>query len=390
MANDFSQYYNYDWSKYLPTSGGTKPSSSGGLQASNMGPDLGPLGSVLNPVADALQSVDPIAGLFGGLFGGGGSGWKPYVDPETGQYMWDDPKKSVPVPVSNIPGTTYKPSKSYRRTADSVKAITDLLPAYSKAVSGQVIPEEMAKLEAARATSGGYNQLQLDLLKQYGPQFSKANSDIALQEASLAAQRDKSVLEGPGQELINQLMAAQKTIDPEFFASRAATSDSINKLLASIDPTGALTGSERSEVERSLGQEGNRRGIANAPSSLATVENATRYGKAGADKALRNQSMLSQAIATATAFLPASRVGFDPFKVATGKDSTSAGTNKFVGITSPTSNNAASQASGIMGANTQLQTTQMGINAQKKDWADYMNQVTKSMSDIGSMAGGFI
>lgn len=364
MANDFSQYL-------------TDPSS---------GFDLG---SLLGMGGGGGGSMDFLTGGLGGLFGGNSSSFKPYID-ENGQYVWNQPTQGVPVPVSTVPGSSYKPSKSYRRTAESVKAITDLLPYYSKAVAGQIIPEEQAKLEAARAVSPGYNQLQLDLLRQYGPQLSKAGSDIALQEANQSAERDRTVLAGSGQELINQLLATQKTIDPEFFSTRASTADSINRLLSSIDPSGALSGSERSEVERSLGQEGNRRGIANAPSNLATVENATRYGKAGADKALKNQSMLSQAIAAATAFLPNSRVGFDPFKVATGKDSTNSGTNKFVGTVSPTGSQAGGQAAGLLGANTQLQTTQMGINAQKKDWADYMNQVTSSISDIGSMAGGFI
>lgn len=368
MANDFSQYF-------------TNPTgSSGGFDlASLLGGGSGGSGG--------LESLLDPGGILGSLFGGGGSSFKPYID-ESGQYVWNDPKKYVPVPVSEVPGSRYKPTGSYNKTAESVRSIVDLLPYYSKAVAGQIIPEEQAKLEAAKAVSPGYNQLQLDLLKQFGPQLSKAGSDIALQEANQSAERDKAVLAGSGQDLINQLLASQKTIDPEFFSTRAATADSINKLLASIDPTGALSGSERSEVERSLGQEGNRRGIANAPSSLATVENATRYGKAGADKALKNQSALSQAIAAATAFLPNSRVGFDPYKVATGKDSTNSGANKFVGITSPTGNTANSQASGMLNSSTQLQTTQMGIDAQKKDWADYMNQITSSMKDIGSVAGG--
>lgn len=311
------------------------------------------------------------------------------IDPTTGKYITDRSKRYAPMPVSTVPGTRYKPSGAYRKTAEDVRAIVDLLPYYSKAVSGQIIPEEQAKLAAAQATSPGYNQLSLDLLKLFGPQFSKVGSDIARQEAMQSAENDRAVLAGSGQDLINQLLASQKSIDPEFFSTRAATSDSIGKLLAAIDPSGALSGSERSEVERSLGQEGTRRGIANAPSSLATVENATRYGKAGADKALKNQSALSQAISAATAFLPASRVGFDALKIATGKDSTAnPGSNKFVGITSPSSTQAGGQSAAIGGASNNYELAQMQINSQKKDWADYMNQITSSLSDIGGMVGG--
>jgi len=276
-----------------------------------------------------------------------------------------------PVPTTAIPGlktNPAKPTKSYARTADSIRAMTDLLPFYNEALYKQILPEEEARYNATEQMSPKYNQLSLDLLKQFGPQFAEANAGI-----------DLGILQGTGQELVDEALALYRKADPEFFATRELTSNRLADLMGNIDLTGGLSGSERAEIERSLGQDALNRGSANAPSQLDTVSNAMRFGEAGRKRQLENQSELSKAVAAATAFLPASRTGIDPYQIATGKTSTAG----FAGVT-PAKNSASAAQGGsqIVDTNNQFKLAQMQINSQKKDWADYLNQVTSSIGNL--------
>lgn len=374
MPDPYFDYTTEDWSQYLPQEGGyfDTGGNAGGL---------------------ALATA-PFMGL-GGLFGNSGdTHWKPYMDPATGRYVFQDPKKKVPVPITEVPGTAYRPPKQYKDTAESVRTLIDLLPYYSRAIAGQQIPDAQAGLAAAQSVSPGYQQLQLDLLKHFGVPLADEGNKIALRNALASAERDKSVLEGPGKDLIARALEQYKLVDPEFFSTRELTADKLGELLSSIDLKGGLSGSERSEIERSLAQEGARRGTINAPSQLDTVGNAMRYGEAGRKRELENRSELSKAIMAATAFMPSSRTGVDPFQVATGKSSTpNFGTNQFLGNTNP-ANQAQGNAGGIFGAANQfgLQNNQITATEKlnQKDWADYLNQVTSSIGDIAGGVAKFI
>lgn len=343
---------------------------------------------------DVAKIIDPIGGLVDSLFGDDDKpSWKPRRNKETGMWEWANPRKANPVPLSDVPGSKRNPSKAYRKMANNVRALTDLLPLYSKAISGQIIPQAQAQLAAAEATSPEYNNLMARLYKQYGPQLNQIGSDIARQNALNSAETDKLVLEGPGRDLVKQALEIAKIYDPEYFKTRETSSNRLNELLNSIDLTSGLSGSERAEIERSQAQEGGRRGTYNAPSNLDTISNAMQFGNAGFDRLQKNRSALSTAIANATAALPTFKSGVDVFQVATGKSSVpNSGENKFTGINNTAYDNAASLGAGLLGhtVSTQQQADQLALTEKlnQKDWADYMNQVTSSISDIGSIAGG--
>lgn len=353
-------------------------------------PDFSSPGSVLsNPSTNPGALLDPFgSSLLGGIFGDDEDEFQPYID-DQGRYVFNPSKN--PVPVANVPGASKRPSKGYRKQASEIQAIVDLLPYYQQAVSGQVVPAALANLAAQQATSPQLAQLMTELYGTYGPQLNKIGSDIARQNALAQVGTDTAALEQARTTLLPQALAAAKQYDPEFFATRELTSNRLGELLRSIDLTSGLSDVEKREVEQALAIEGNRRGTANAPSNLDTVSNAMQYGQAGFNRLQTNRSALSTAIANATAALPTFKSGVDVFQVATGRSSTpNTGNQQFTGVTNPegAAGRANTLASGLLGNIGQLDMTQMNINANKKDWADYLNQVTSSIGDIAGIAGG--
>lgn len=372
LLAQYAQYF--DPSAFNVPAGGGAHSSSG------------------NTLPLAATIGDPIGGgLLNSLLGGDETSWNPYID-ENGNYVFADPARRNPVPVATTPGASLKPSSTYRKMADQVQAITDLLPAYNQAVSGQIIPNAQATLAAQQATSPGLAKLMTELYGTYGRQLNDIGNDINRTNALSQVGTDTAALNQARQTLIPSALEAAKAYDPEYFATRELSANRLKDLLNSIDLGSGLSPVEQREVEQGLAQEGHRRGTAGTPSSLDTVSNAMQYGQAGFNRLQTNRSALSTAIANATASLPAFKSGVDVFQVATGKSAMpNLGNSQFTGVNNV--NNAASQSLGLAtnlsGNANQLDITKMNIDANKKDWADYMNQVTSSISDIGSVAGGF-
>lgn len=326
--------------------------------------------------------------LLDSLFGSKAS-FKPYID-ANGNYVWANPNQRNPVPVANTPGASLKPSSTYTKMANQIQAITDLLPAYNKAVSGQIIPNAQASLAAQQATSPALAQLMTELYGTYGPQLNDIGNQINRTNAVYQTGTDAAALAEAQKSLIPNALATAKQYDPEYFATREAASKRLQDLLQSINLSSGLSPTEQREISQGLATEGARRGTGNAPSNLDTISNAMQYGQAGFNRLQTNRSALSSAISNATAALPSFKSGTDVFQVATGRSSTpNPGNAQFTGVNNV--NNAAQQSLGLAGGlgsnyNTTLN-NQMQINASKKDWADYLNQVTSSIGNLTSSAG---
>lgn len=193
--------------------------------------------------------------------------------------------------------------------ADKVmKAFVANYPQMAGVIGQQSVPLALADLEATKAT---YPQLQ-----------------------ELGIQTDLNTLKGSGNELLDQALGLEKKANPEFYHSRESTSGALDKLYDSVDLTGALTGGERSEIERA----NNRANIADglkSPTPLSAVEGAMNYGHAAQAKKLQQQGILTGAVNAGTQFLPASKSNIDPFQIATGRSSqpsSSGGLNAASGI----------------------------------------------------------
>lgn len=313
--------------------------------------------------------------------------FQPYVDAQ-GNYVSSDPRFVNPVPLTGIPGAMQAPTAEYGNMANQVRLIGDLLPYYSQAISAQKIPDAMGQLAADTATTGPRLALQESLQRQYGPIFDQLNSESNLRKSMANAGNDAAVLAGPGQELIRQALAAAKMADPEYYASRAQTSDSLSKLLAQTTANlgMGLSNTERDEVGRGLALDNARRGTANAPSQLNTVSNAMSFGAAGTARENDRQNQLSRAISASTAFLPAAKSGVDVFQVATGKPSYASQDNRF---NTNTATDANATANSLLNTSSSMWNTNANNAAQMALQNDQQNDWTTQLSAIGSAAGGF-
>jgi hypothetical protein len=324
--------------------------------------------------------------LLGGLFGSSKPSWKPYLD-ENGNYFWRNPNSANPVPLSNIPGASIKPSKEYADMANQIRAIQDLLPYFSHAISQQKIPDAAAQLAADTATTGPRLALQESLQRQYGPIFDQLAAESNKRRAMSSAQNDAAVLAGPGQDVIKQALAAAKLYDPEYFATRATTADATQKLLgdtmAGLD--GGLSTTEADEINRGLALQSDRRGTANAPSQFDTTANAMQFGQAGRQRKLENQNQLSKAIAASTAFLPTSRSGVDVFQVATGRPSATMD-NRF---NTNGQDNATANANSLLNTGLSMWNTNSQIKAQQDQqdhWTNSVGAISDMVGSVGSLS----
>lgn len=204
------------------------------------------------------------------------------------------------------------------------------------------------------------SQAQLEAAKAFVPQYGQLASDEAYREAMSEAGKQVDVLRGPGGQLIDEASALSRQADPEFYGGRAQTGAMLGDLLRSFaapgtvtedNPfgtfTGALSGSERAEIERSLAQNRARSGSMGGPMAMSdVVSNAMMFGQGVQNR----RDALGRALGQATSFLPASRSGFDPFQVAMGRPSQQFGAQQFAPPTamSPTQGQAGQFMGNVM------------------------------------------
>jgi len=400
---------NYNPQSFLP-GGYTPPRYAGNPNqpmsgATNGRGFLGDMGFMAGPGAQQLSdltsgnfnmwdAMDP-TGLLSGLFGGGGNkpSFNPYI--KNGQVYSTDPNKAPyqnPTPVSNVPGANQQWKGPAVGQANQIRTLQTLLPYLLDATNKGKLQNSLSDLGISQATSPGYAQLMTQLFNQYGPQLNAIGNAINRQNALAQANTERQVMAGPGADLVNQAYGLSQVFDKPYYDTRATTAGRLQDLLGSINLNGGLSDTERNEIAQGLARDSYARGTANAPSATETVANAMQYGQAGYQRKVQQQSLLGSAISTASSFLPTAKSGVDVFQVATGRPSTTnQGAGQFTGVQQPdqTANNV---MSGLMGNMTGLQGQQnqftLGmkqINAQKKDWADYLGQV---MGSVGNLAGG--
>ena len=245
-----------------------------------------------------------------------------------------------------------------------LQSLTQYLPGLTQAYDQTLLPTARAELGAAQATS---------------PQLAQLQNEIGRQNALYSAGTDLGVLQGPGRALVNQGLALQQSVDPEYYQTRALAGQKIGDLLNSINLNG-LSGSERAEVERSVNRSNQNNGSADVGSNIKTVENAAQFGSALQNK----RNALGQAIQQATQFLPTSKSGVDVFQQATGRPSTSAGPQSTQG-----SQAGMGLTQGLLGAASQAQNTGTNVNANRRTVFDAVNQ-SYGASGLGNCASCWI
>jgi hypothetical protein len=237
--------------------------------------------------------------------------------------------------------------KAGRRLLYLIQAIQAGYPNLLSSLTEQILPTEEAKIGAAEKIAPREAALQANLLADYGPKVAGILSGIQTAQQRGAAEGEADVLAGPGRDITERTLELMKLADPEFFSAREKSGAALDELLAP-----GLTGGERAEVERYLGRSNAARGLLGTPTATSTVENAMTFGGAARDR-------LSEALARATSFLPASRSGAFDYNNATGRIGRSAeeATFGFPGI-SEVGNEAFSIGTNLIAPGTSLYNTQ--------------------------------
>lgn len=183
----------------------------------------------------------------------------------------------------------------------ALNALEKYFPRYNEIISGQILPTEQAKFDAAAAMSPQYQQLQNDLVKQFGPEAAMLAANIERISRNADASTTTNILSNYGPQLAEAARLTDAAYErPEDKALREAGTNQVTNLLNSINLNDSTE-----EARRYVNQEAIRAGGYNAPSATNTVSNALSFGKEMDNRRER----LSQAIQTAANFMPTTQIG---------------------------------------------------------------------------------
>lgn len=264
-------------------------------------------------------------------------------------------------------------------TDESMKAYIKNLEPLLRVTSENILPTEQAQVDAQRVIAPQKNQLELDLLKQYGSQFADVGSDIAGQNALNQANNDLAVLQGPGKDLAREASAVQREADPEYYKAREAGMAALAQLFGSMDdPNSGLSGAERAEIERSLARDNAARGN-EAPTQQTAITNAMKFGAAGEARKANKQQRLAGAIGAATGFMPAAQSKVDTFQVVTGRPAQKFGDDRMSGV-GQVGQNTFGMGSQLLGQTGDAAMQANQINSQRKSALDKAMQYSSSLA----------
>ena len=284
-------------------------------------------------------------------------------------------------------GPTYQ--NSQETTADMMKAWTQYMPELTRVTGENILPMELAQLQAQQQLAPQQAQLSYDLAKQYLPQFTQLGVDQASQQAMGQAASDNALMAGPGRELAANTLAIQKILDPEFYTSRGQAGDALTKLFGSLDdPTTGLSGAEREEVQRQLARDNASRGNLDATQN-STVDAAMQMGSAGQARKSQKQAAIGQAVSAAAGAMPAFRTGVDALQLTTGRPSTpNVGLGQFGGV-QQVGNNTMQLGSQLMQQTGTFAGNNQQNQATKKDMFDKFGQVAGGLGAMTSCCWTF-
>lgn len=240
-------------------------------------------------------------------------------------------------------------------TAQAIQGVTQNLPAFMKAQNAELLPNNLAQFGAASVISPAYANLQADIYRSVAPYLAQSGNIVSDITAQGQADRDTALLRGSGGKLLEEYLQAQQMLDPEYYGTRAKLGGVLNDKLGN-----ALSGAERSEIERSLNRQNVASGNNDTQSNLDVVRNAMTSGREG-------RGALDNTIQQALGFLSTgSRTGADAFQIATGRSSgANPGNNQFIGA-QKADNSAFGAANNILNTSTQFGTQANQINSERQ------------------------
>lgn len=268
-----------------------------------------------------------------------------------------------------MPGDSPAPPTS-ESTADVIKAMTANFPAFMQAMNQELAPTEAAKLASAQQVSPAWAQLTSDLYRQFAPGMAQTGSQIDSSNRLAQAKTDVDILGGSGRDLSRIYKEIDTELNPEYYKTREAGAKSIGDLLSSINLNDASP-----EAERLVNQENVRTGNLGNTSATNTVANALSFGSELSNR----RSQLSNAINTASAFLqPSSNAAFNPATAALARPTGNTGLSEFTGV-NKAGGEAFGAGQGLLNQVGALKQTELGINANRRDTLDRINETMSSV-----------
>jgi hypothetical protein len=261
-----------------------------------------------------------------------------------------------------------------------LRAYSSNLPEMVRAQVAGAQQYEPAMLALRQQVSPGQNQLDLDLLNQFGQQFADTNQRIAGNTALNRAGDDLRLINGPGRDLARSALAMQREADPEAYRARGIAVDQLDRLNKSlVDPDADMSGSERAEIDRSLARDNFSKGLGAVPTATSTVSNALKFGQAGENRRTARQSAIADAAKISSGAVQPLSSGIDTFQLTTGRSSAlgPAGSgSREVGA------DTNAMGSGLLNNATNIRQQENQINSQRRDALDRVSQVMSSLPSI--------
>lgn len=271
-----------------------------------------------------------------------------------------------------MPSDDRAPS-TQESTADVIKASTANMPAFMQAMIKELGPTERGKLAAAQDVSPAWAKLTSDLYRQFAPGMAQTGSEIDRANRLSAGRTDAEILGTSGRDLSRIYKEIDTELNPEYYATRKAGADSIASLLKSINLDDASP-----EAERLINQENIRTGNVGNNSATNTVANALSFGSEMSGR----RAQLSNAINTASAFLqPSSNSAFNPATAALSRPTGNTGLSEFSGVTKA-GGEAFGAGQGLLGQIGGIKQAEMGINANRRDTLDRINETMSSLPSV--------
>ena len=282
------------------------------------------------------------------------------------------------------------PQGFYRNGGSPAPTTQESMAEVMKAYRENIIPMIQQQVAAARQyepemqklreeVSPREQQLNLNLYRQFGPQFAQASSDIARQNAQAQAETDLGIVRGTGRDLVREAMRTQKEADPEAYRARELALANLEKLQGSLtDPNAGLSGAERAEIDRSLARENFARGTGATPTATSTVANALAFGQAGEARKAQRQSAIANAAQLAAGAVQPLSSRIDTFQLTTGRPSVNTGEQRS-GTAREVGQESNAMGMNLFGNASQMRQQENQINAQRKTALDQFSQVMGSL-----------
>lgn len=260
------------------------------------------------------------------------------------------------------------------QTQEAIGALKKAYPQLFEAINAGKISGAQGDLAAAKATTGGFNDLALSELERTQPAVSRIQGAL---DAGQAA-NDVRNLETYGVPAGQALRATDAAASPEFYSTLATLGDKYGTLLDEASPN--TTPGERAEMERGIAR--SNPGMADN-SAVNLAEKASEFGSAKTAKVARFADIVNSVASS----LPQLKTGLNPASLALGRDSRASTTGAAVTPVVKPTGEATKLGAGLFG---QLSGTQSDINKMRagafKTWGDALLQDTESFKNIASGA----